>query len=221
MKAKLSVMVGLVFSLAMAAAVADMPPRPGDPKPKPIKGMSHTRWPKAYQATFKTTSERNTPGNIYGDRPDKKPPSDPPKEFKQYSNGKGLVRVDDKDGEATWITDYSKGQENYITHRSKTFSVSGGAHLNAFDATSALDSGFEPIGAKTVKGHPCHGFKSSGGGASTWYVSEIWYGDDTDCIVSSSTKTRMENSTTELASYKPGVPPASMFEPPVGYKSSH
>ena len=53
MKAKLSAMIGLVFSLTVAAASADMPPRPGDPKPKPIKGMSHTRWPKAYQATFK------------------------------------------------------------------------------------------------------------------------------------------------------------------------
>lgn len=156
-------------------------------------------WPKPFQAKFVSTDRHGV------------------SQFQEYSNGKGLLRTDSENG--YWIYNFANGQETYVDKDRKTSRTYGGSALTAFDAESARRKGGEPIGERTVNGHHCHGFKFSGGGASTWYVNESWFGDDTGCLVLSSTKTRMDDSSVKLLEYKAGAPDASVFAIPAGYKS--
>jgi hypothetical protein len=74
-----------------------------------------------------------------------------------------------------------------------------------------------PLGTKVVAGHPAHGFRYT---LPDGTISEVWIADDIDFMVSSSTTSKRDGSTSSqlLQKFSPVAPPASSFSLPAGVK---
>lgn len=63
-----------------------------------------------------------------------------------------------------------------------------------------------PLGAKSINGHPCHGWKGELGG-------EVWLDDDYGCFV----EARSGDTTSTMTQFSTQAPDPSLFQPPQGY----
>jgi len=66
-------------------------------------------------------------------------------------------------------------------------------------------SGAESLGARTINGHKCHGWRASG--------TEVWFDDDYGCHVTATAG----GITSTLTEFSGTAPDPSVFQPPPGY----
>lgn len=83
------------------------------------------------------------------------------------------------------------------------------------DDESAKKSNAKSLGAKTIAGHPCHGWEYKTPQGTT----AVWIGDDTKYMVKSeSIIANGMKSTTEIKSWSRTVPAGTQFTVPADYK---
>jgi hypothetical protein len=80
------------------------------------------------------------------------------------------------------------------------------------DEASVKQIGGKSLGAKTINGHPCHGFEYTTGGAKT----QTWIGDDCKIVVQSITNSSAGKSVMDLKAIA-GRPSEDLFKVPAGY----
>jgi hypothetical protein len=136
------------------------------------------------------------------------------------SNGKGLMFVQSmgksKTMDTTSITDYPNKVVITVIPASKMIMRTPMTTTQPVitDVQSAQKQGAKSLGAKTVDGHPCHGFESSTKGI----ISQVWIGDDIQHMVHSDTTGPNFKSSMSLKTWSDKAPSADAFKTPAGYK---
>lgn len=161
-------------------------------------------YPKqAFDATFLTTSPN---GNV---------------NMRMLSDGKGHTRSETSVAgtKSVVISDYPNKVAYSIMEAQKMIvkvPLSPAVKNSVQDAESAKRMNAKSLGAKTVNGHPCHGWEyTTKEGKST-----VWTGDDIDYVVQSITLAGPAKMQMDLKTFVKKVPSADSFKvPTVGYKT--
>jgi hypothetical protein len=166
---------------------------------------SAAKWPKAYTATFECRTEDYSTHVT---------------EYKQYSNGQGLVSCGFEDGSNDrCVYDLVRHQIISIHAGKKTYTIGRSYSPLLFDQASALAAKLQPTGVRNIDGHPCHGWLQVGTEGDRWSNIETWIGDDTQCEVECTTK-RINTVTKRIKLKKYSAeksPEPVFFQPPQGY----
>ena len=137
--------------------------------------------------------------------------------MRMVSDGKGKMRTETNTGgmKVVVITDYLKEKSTTLLENQKKYMVQSiaGQPGSVYDDTTAKKNKAESLGTKVVNGHPSKGWKYNVSGSNT----EVWIGNDTQCVVQSVTDSKVGKMTMKLTSYKAGAPAAAAFEIPSGY----
>ncbi|HEY9773613.1 MAG TPA: hypothetical protein V6C81_07365 [Planktothrix sp.] len=191
---QVSVAIASVLLLSACSQKSSEPPaqKPVEQQPSAERPMPTA---KAYTATFSSNGPFQK--SVY------------------YSDGAGHVRMDvNGTGKAPSIVlllDLNKNETTmWVVGSGKFFR----RHAEPNDplvlqqkVAKGQTSNLDPLGAKTIDGHKCHGWKNRIMG------NEAWVDDEYGCIVQSQSRTVQ----TKLKSLAPGAPAPTLFQPPAGY----
>lgn len=160
-------------------------------------------------------------GKAYDALYDRTTPMGPAK-YRMCSDGKGHLRIDSiipgSDKETKTIIDYEKKRSVMLLVDQKMAwitDMSGDAQGGPMNDEKVKKLSGRALGEKVVNGYKCHGYAWVKNG--TQYVT--WTGDDTGCLVSSTTVSgRTGRETMKLLKYTETAPSADTFEIPPGFK---
>lgn len=136
---------------------------------------------------------------------------------RMVSDGKGHMRTETKTNGQTFVTimDYpGKVAYTVLDAQKMVMKTPLTATTEVHDSESAKKAKAKSLGAKTVNGHPCHGWEYTIPGGK----SEVWTGDDINYLVKSETTTKQGKMTMDLKTWAAPKLGANDFKVPTGYK---
>jgi hypothetical protein len=138
--------------------------------------------------------------------------------MRMASDGKGHMRTETKTaaGKVISVTDFPARTVTTAMEAQKMImknKIPQTSHNNVYDDSWAKRTGAKSLGAKTVDGHPCHGFESTNNGVTM----QTWIGDDTHYMVHSECKLPNGLQVTALKSWS-NTAPTDIVSLPQGYK---
>ncbi|HEY9716047.1 MAG TPA: DUF4412 domain-containing protein [Trichormus sp.] len=157
-------------------------------------------YPKAYDATYEMTA-----------------PGSGVTKTHQMSDGKGHMRIESeaRGMKTISIYDYPNNVMYTIMEAQKMYMKMPLKQQGAItDETSAKKANAKSLGAKTIDGHPCHGWESKTGAIT----SDCWIGDDIHNLVLSETTAPTGKVMMALKSYSAKAPGGDLAAIPPNYK---
>jgi hypothetical protein len=139
--------------------------------------------------------------------------------YRMCTDGKGHMRTENQvsgqDRKMVVIMDYPKNEMLMLLDTQKlVMKMPLKADTNPpTDEGGAKALGGKSLGQKVIDSHPCHGFSYTQNGTTV----QSWTGDDTGCLVESTTQSDGGKETMHLTKYSK-VPPADAFAVPQGYR---
>lgn len=140
--------------------------------------------------------------------------------MRMISDGKGHMRTETTTNgvKSVSITDYPNHCVLAIIDAQKLvmkMPIRTSPETDIHDAESAQKAKAKSLGARTIAGHPCHGWSSTSPTGST----DLWIGDDIHYMVKSESLLKNgQKVSTELKSWSAASPAPSEFKAPTGYK---
>jgi hypothetical protein len=139
--------------------------------------------------------------------------------MRMASDGKGHVRTENnmKTGKVISLMDYpGKTMTNAMEAQKMIMTMPLRPTAGTYDEAALKKNGAKSLGAKTMDGHPCHGWESTSTGAVKT-TTDSWIGDDTHYLVHSETTMPGGKQVMALKSWSDKAP-ADITDLPKGYK---
>lgn len=152
-------------------------------------------------------------------------------DYRMCTDGQGHIRIEteaptdgimyggDKPPKTVTIFDYPRG-ESYILLEKQKIAMRSPMQTNAsaapLDENRIKELGGKALGAKTMYGHPCHGWQYTANGVQTL----VWTADDLNCAIHTETTSDHDQEIMHLVKYIAGEPDPQEFTVPEDYRIS-